>query len=87
VASGGSRLFNRFLRFIREDRKEAGTELPTIVAEPIYNLRRLGLWIPREHNPNELAYLKATQVFAQQQDQLVKQLAKNLRFKHRAHES
>lgn len=74
VASGGSRLFNRFLQFIREDRKEAGTDLLPIVAEPIYNLRRLGLWIRREHNPNELDYLKAVQSFAQQQDQLVKQL-------------
>jgi len=77
VASGGSRLFNRFLRFIREDRKNSTTDLAANVIEPIRNLQRLGLWIPREYTPNELDYLKAVQNFAQEQDRLVKQHEKS----------
>jgi hypothetical protein len=82
LASGGSQLFNKFLRFVREDRKansdadiqkleEFGRELPPTAAEPIWQLRRLGLWIPREHNPNELEHLKAIQAFAARQCELV----------------
>ena len=88
VASGGRRLFNRFLQFIREDRKadsqssaiqkleQLGGQLPPTSAEPIWRLRRLGLWIPRDYNPNELDHLKAIQAFAARQNELVNRTEK-----------
>jgi hypothetical protein len=87
VASGGSRLFNRFLQFIREDRKadsqpaiqkleQLGGQLPATSAEPIWRLRRLGLWISRDYNPNELDHLKAIQAFAARQNELVNRTEK-----------
>jgi hypothetical protein len=87
VASGGSRLFNRFLQFIREDRKadsqsafqkleQLGGQLPATSPEPIWRLRRLGLWIPRDYSPNELDHLKAIQAFAARQSELVNQTEK-----------
>ncbi len=87
VASGGSRLFNRFLKFIREDRKadsqsaiqkleQSDDQLPASSAEPIWRLRRLGLWIPRDYNPNELDHLKAIQAFVARQSELVNRTEK-----------
>jgi len=87
VASGGSRLFNRFLQFIREDRKadsqsavqkleQLGGQLPATSTEPIWRLRRIGLWIPRDYSPNELDHLKAIQAFAARQSELVNQTEK-----------
>jgi hypothetical protein len=87
VASGGSRLFNKFLRFIREDGKadsqsalqeleQLGGQLPTASTEPIWRLRRLGLWIPRDYNPNELNHLKTIQAFTARQNELVNRAEK-----------
>jgi hypothetical protein len=88
VALKGGLLRNRFLHFIREERKvnsyaamqklEAmARDLPSAVTEPIWNLRRLGLWIPREYSPDESDQLKAIQAFAAKQDQLVRESAKS----------
>ena len=87
VASGGSRLFNRFLQFIREDNKadsqsaiqklqQIGGQLTPASTEPIWRLRRLGLWIPRGYSPNELDHLKAIQAFAAHQSELVNRTTK-----------
>lgn len=85
VASGGSKLFNRYLRFIRTDIKannnrdaaairentEVSKTLDWSSIEIIRNLQKYGLWIARSSNPNELEYCKAAQTFATQQSLLV----------------
>jgi hypothetical protein len=90
VASGGSRLFNHYLRFIRTDIKahtnrsaatirentEVSQTLNWSSIEIIRNLQNFGLWIPRSSDPNELEYCKAAQTFAAQQNLLVKHKGK-----------
>ena len=81
VAAGGSRLFNKFLGYIRSDGIpnksksdwEVNTSLykylsdrSTAILRPITSLKRWSLWKPRSGNPNEQEYYRAVCAFAQQ---------------------
>ena len=80
VASGGGRLNNRFVGFIRLDRRRSDPEYSTMLAsvrreldqkdpsilEVITSMQDLGLWISRSENPDEVEYLNAVRSFAGQ---------------------
>jgi hypothetical protein len=81
VASGGGRINNRFLGFIRLERNLATPSDAKLLADlrhelnqrspdiliTITSLEKIGLWRSRSHNPNEVDYLNAVRVFANEQ--------------------
>lgn len=77
IQAGGGQLFNHYLAFIRAESQHVSlpfqklNELSVSILEPWSHLKKLGMWIPRGTNPNELAYFNAVQKFAEQQQRRI----------------
>lgn len=89
VASGGGRLLNKYLGYIRSDSilsKSASdwkantglysdlTNLSLSILRPIQSLKHWSLWRPRPSNPNEQDYYQSVSAFAVREHDLLKKM-------------